>query len=185
MNYLYKKWVFLAGCAILVLSCSRPSRPEIDFFKENVIIDIRGDRVHVTGKYFLRNQTAVSKRVTLYYPFPVDAQHSYPDIILFDRSFSRDSSGISFEMSIPGHAVDSFKILYQQKLAGRQCRYITTTTRQWRRPLKSAVFTVVAPVKQQLTMNYPVSGAEVVDDTAFYYIRFKDFYPSEDLRVNW
>lgn len=179
------KAAILAGCVILALSCSRSSRPEIDFFKENVIVDIRGDRVHVTGKYFLRNQTAVDKRVTLYYPFPVDGHHFYPDIILIDRPFEKDSSGIKFEMPIAGHATDSFKVLYQQKLTGRQCRYITTTTRRWQRPLRSAAFTVVAPVSQRLVMNYPVSGAEIVDDTAFYYIHFKNFYPSEDLKITW
>lgn len=170
---------------MLGLSCSRWSKSEIDFYAENVIIDIRGDRVHVTGKYFFQNRSSLDKKVTIYYPFPVDSVHAYPDVIMLDRSFHKDPGGIYFDISIPARTVDSFKILYQQKLNARHCRYITSTTRHWRRPLKTAAFTVVAPVDIKLIMNYPVTGAEVINDTAFYYIRLKNFYPLVDLKIQW
>lgn len=170
---------------MLGLSCARSPKSEIDFYAENVIIDLRGNRVHVTGKYFFQNRSPLDKKVTMYYPFPVDSVHSYPDVILLDRFFQKGPGGIYFDISIRAQAVDSFKILYQQGLNSRQCRYITSTTRRWRRPLKSAAFTVVAPVEKKIVMNYPVTGAEVVDDTAFYYIRLKNFYPHDDLKVRW
>jgi len=171
--------------ALLVFACPRTKPPTIDFYRENVLIEILSGRVVVTGMYYMRNLTDIGKRVTFCYPFPVDSFQSFPDIILIDYAFGKDSSGIYFDLSIPARAVDSFKVLYQQKLTGNQCRYITLTTRQWLRPIKSAAFTVIAPIAMKLNINYPVSRKEVVDDTVFYYIRLKNFYPGADLRVKW
>ena len=171
--------------ALLLFACPRTKPPTIDFYRENVLIEILGGRVVVTGIYYMKNLTDIGKRVTFYYPFPVDSYQSYPDIIMIDYSFGKDSAGIYFDLSIPAHAADSFRILYQQKLIDNQCRYITLTTRQWLRPIKSAAFTVIAPIAMKLTINYPVSRKEVVDDTVFYYIRLKNFYPGADLKVKW
>ena len=170
---------------IAAISCNRPPGNPIDFFKENVVIDILKDRMNVTGIYYMKNLTGIDKRVTFYFPFPVDSFHAYPDIILIDYPFSKDTAGIYFDLSIPAHRADSFKVLYQQKLTGRQCRYITLTTRQWQRPIKSAAFTVIAPEFLKLNINYPVKGRETIDDTVFYYIRLKNFFPGADLKIKW
>jgi len=179
------KKIFVFAILIAVISCSKSQPPQIDFFKENVVIDILKDRVNVTGIYYMKNLTNIDKRVTFYYPFPVDSLHAYPDIILIDYPFDKDTAGIYFDLSIPARQADSFKVLYQQKLTKRQCRYITLTTRQWQRPIKFASFTVIAPEFLKLNINYPVSGKETINDTVFYYIRLKNFFPGADLKIKW
>jgi hypothetical protein len=170
---------------IAAISCNRPPLNPIDFYRENVVIDILKDRVSVAGLYYMKNLTKLDKKVTFYYPFPVDSFHAYPDIILIDYPFRKDTAGIYFEMSIPAGKVDSFKVLYQQKISGRQCRYVTLTTRQWRRPVKEAAFTVIAPGFLKLDINYPVIATETISDTVFHYIRLKRFYPEADLKIKW
>ena len=179
------KRIFAIALLITVISCSKKSSNPIDFYKENVVIDILKDRVNVTGIYYMKNLTGIDKRVTFYYPFPVDSFHAYPDIILIDYPFRKDTAGIYFDLSIHAHKSDSFKVLYQQKLTGRQCRYITLTTRQWQKPIQSAAFTVIAPEFLKLNINYPVKGRETIDDTVFYYIRLKNFFPGADLKIKW
>jgi hypothetical protein len=170
---------------IAAIACNRPPGNPIDFYKENVIIDLLKDRVNVTGIYYVKNLTNIDREVTFYYPFPVDSFQAYPDIILIDYPFRKDPYGIYFDMTIPARKADSFKVLYQQKLNGRQCRYITLTTRQWGRPIQEAAFTVVAPEFQKLDINYPVIAKEEINDTLFHYIRIKKFYPGADLKIKW
>jgi hypothetical protein len=179
------KIIFAIAVLIAIVSCSKSPPPQIDFYKENVVIDILKDRVSVVGLYYMKNLTKVDKRVTFYYPFPVDSFHVYPDVILIDYPFSKDTAGIYFDLSIPANSADSFKVLYQQKLTSRQCRYITLTTRKWQRPIKTAAFTVIAPEFLKLDINYPVSGKETISDTVFYYIRLKNFFPGADLKIKW
>jgi hypothetical protein len=179
------KKIFAIAVMTAIISCTKSPAPQIDFYKENVVIDILNDRVSVVGLYYMKNLTGIDKQVTFFYPFPVDSFHAYPDIILIDYPFSKDTAGIYFDLSIPAHKADSFKVLYQQKLTGRQCRYITLTTRQWQKPIQSAAFTVIAPEFLKLNINYPVKGRETIDDTVFYYIRLKNFFPGADLKIKW
>jgi hypothetical protein len=167
------------------MSCNRPPANPVDFYRENVVIDILKERVNVTGIYYVKNMTGADRKVTFYYPFPVDSFQSYPDVILIDYPFRKDPYGLYFDMSIPAHKADSFKVLYQQKITGRQCRYITMTTRQWGRPIQEAAFTVIAPEFLKLDINYPVIGQETISDTVFHYIRIKKFYPGADLKIKW
>jgi hypothetical protein len=176
---------FFFALLIAVISCSKSPAPQIDFYKENVVIDILKDQVSVVGIYYMKNLTKADKKVKFFYPFPVDSFQAYPDLILIDYPFDKDKEGIYFDMSFPARRVDSFKVLYQQKLKGRQCRYITLTTRQWQRPIQDAAFTVVAPGFLKLKINYPVVGKETINDTVFYYIRMKKFYPGADLEIKW
>lgn len=179
-----KKILALAILAATI-SCKRPPGNPIDFYKENVVIDILKDRVSVVGIYYMKNLTKVDKKVKFFYPFAVDSFQAYPDLILIDYPFDKDKEGIYFDMSFPARRVDSFKVLFQQKSSGRQYRYITLTTRQWQRPIQDAAFTVVAPGFLKLKINYPVVGKETINDTVFYYIRMKKFYPGADLEIKW
>lgn len=177
----------IMACAILfaVMACNHPPGNQIDFYKENVVIDILKDRVSVVGIYYMKNLTRDNKRVTFHYPFPVDSFHVYPDVILIDYPFVKDTAGIDFDLTFSANKVDSFKVLYQQKLNGRQARYVTLPSRQWQRPIKNAAFTVIAPEFLKLSINFPVSATETISDTVFYYIRLKNFLPGADLKIKW
>jgi len=176
------KSLILIVC-IFILFCERG--PEIDFFKEDIKIEIEDNRAKVSGIYFFKNFTKNRKRVKFYYPFSVDSNHSYPETILLDYLYEKDSAGIYFTMRLNPQKIDSFKITYEQRLRHRNFRYITTTTRKWQRPIKEANFTIIMPEGLSAKINYSVFKDRKIGDRHYYYIYKRNFYPEEDLKIQW
>lgn len=172
--------LFLAACW-----CGCRTAPPIDFVGENVTIEILGKRVRVAGVYYLENNTPVGKRIRLYYPFPVDAPHHYPDSISIALPFERDPAGVFFWVALRPNSIDSFKVTYEQHVEGPPVRYITTTARTWARPIKEARFTIIAPDTLEVYVNHGVSERVHVGPWRYYSIRIEDYYPVEDLIITW
>jgi len=168
---------------LLLFSCE--SKAPIEFFKEDIIIEVIDSRVRVTGLYFFRNTTKVRKRITFYYPFSIDSHHSYPDTIVMRYPYEENSTGISFTMSIDAMATDSFSIIYIQAVRHSQFTYITTTTKEWERPIENAHFTIIMSDSLSATINYAPYKHEKIDNRHYFYILQKTFYPEEDLRIEW
>ena len=170
---------------LAVLLCLCRQSPPIDFFKEDVTIEIFGGKVKVTGVYYIKNLTDIGKRIKFYYPFPVDSNHSFPDTISAGLPYTRDSAGIYFTLSMEPDGVDSFVIGYEQRVERPFFRYITTTTKAWKRPIKDARFTVITPETLSTTMSYSFPEPMVIDGYRKYSIRITDFFPEEDLLITW
>jgi len=170
---------------IVVFLCICQQAPPIDFFKEDVTMELFEGRVRVTGAYYFRNLTDIGKRVRFYYPFPVDSNHDFPDTIAIRYPFEIDSAGIYFWLSVGPSIVDSFVISYEQQVREPFFRYITTTTQEWKRPIKEARFTIVAPETLAINANYAFSEPKKVGDNLHYYIPIVNFLPDEDLLITW
>lgn len=173
----------LLFCTVFFCVCQQA--PPIDFFKEDVIIEVLDGRVRVTGIYFFENLTQIGKRIKFYYPFPVDSNHHYPDTISLSYPYKKDSAGVFFSISLRPNSIDSFKITYEQQIENPFFRYITTTTIVWKRPIKEARFTIVAPETVSLRTNYSFSERKNIDEYWLYLIQIKDFFPEEDLIITW
>jgi hypothetical protein len=183
--YVHKLMLFQLLCLILCITCQKEKGPPVDFFKEDITLEIEEGKVKVTGFYFFKNLTSDRIRVNFYYPFPIDAHHHYPDTIAMSRFYEKDSSGIHFTMVFDPNGVDSFQIMYQQKFSKNQCRYITTTTEKWERPIKEAHFTIIIPDTLSATINYAVSHSKKIHNKHHHYITIQNFFPKEDLMIEW
>ncbi|OPX17903.1 hypothetical protein BXT86_03955 [candidate division WOR-3 bacterium 4484_100] len=168
---------------IPLFTCHR--EPDIDFYKETIMITIQDHQALVSGVYYFKNRTEFHKRVKFFYPFPVDDGHSYPDSIYLKYPFNKDSTGIFFEKVFAPHRADSFVIVYRQNLYENKFRYITTTTRKWRRPIKEAKFTITCPDTLKPHINYSVQETKKFRNKVYYFVRCTDFYPEEDLIITW
>ncbi len=173
--------IFILSC----LSCQKPTGLPIDFYKEQVNIEISTEQAKVTGEYFFKNQTSEAKKITFYYPFPVDSIQLYPSLILLDFPFTKDTSGLEFVLSIGSKAKERFKITYVQPLKAQCFRYITTTTREWKRPIKEAKFIIIAPGDLDLKINYRVTKSVMRGGIIEHMIVRKHFYPETDLMITW
>jgi hypothetical protein len=175
--------ILISCCAVAVCLCSKA--PPIDFFKEDVTIEVLDSRVKVIGVYYFKNLTDVGKRVRFYYPFPVDSNHHFPDTITIGFPFEKDSTGIYFWLSIGPGSIDSFVISYEQQVKEPFFRYITTTTHEWKRPIKDANFTIIAPDTLVINANYAFSELKNIDGYIHYSILMRDFFPEVDLIIRW
>jgi len=171
--------------ALIFFSCRQQPGLPIDFFKEDLTIELDSGQAKVTGIYYFKNLTRERKRVILFYPFLADTFHLYPNAILLDLPFRKDSSGIYFELAIGSRKKEQFKISYTQKLKRTFFRYITTTTKQWQRPIKQAAFTVITPERFNIKTSYPVTEKNISRGKCYYHIKIDKFYPDKDLLINW
>ncbi|MGB3340316.1 MAG: hypothetical protein WBB37_02410 [bacterium] len=169
---------------LIMLSYCQKQLP-IDFFKENVVIEINGSGVEVTGQYFFKNLTNQDKRVIFYYPFPVDENHQYPESIILDYPYTKDTAGIYFSIAIKAQRIDSFEICYHQRTRKNQFTYITTTTKQWNRPIKNARFTIIIPDSLQVRFNYSPYIHEKTNHNDIFSLNIVNFNPNDDLEIEW
>ena len=175
------KYSLLIPC--IILCCQK--QPPIDFFKENIVIEIKDNGATVTGQYFFKNLTDQDKRVTFYYPFPVDSNHVYPDTIMLDFPYTKDTAGIYFDMPMKAQSICSLEISYYQKTRLNQFTYITTTTHQWKKPIKQALFKIIAPASLQVRFNYSPYTHKKVNDKNIFTVKKTDFFPENDLDIKW
>lgn len=169
----------------MTIFCACHQAPPIDFCKEDVTIRILDGRVRVTGVYFFENLTDIGKRIKFYYPFPVDSNHHFPDSISLGYPFEKDSAGIYFWLPIGPNSIDSFSITYEQEIREPFFRYVTTTTKAWKRPIKEANFTIIAPETLAINANYVFSEPKKIDGNFFYLIPINNLFPEEDLIIRW
>ncbi len=170
-------------CFLFLFSCQKGI--PIEFFREDITIEVQNSKVRVTGIYFFKNLTVNRKRVTFYYPFPVDSNHLYPDKIEIIHPYEKDSTGIFFTLLLDAMKSDSFKIAYEQQVHHNRFKYITTTTKEWQRSIKEAYFTIIMPDSLSAKINYEPYESVKIDSKDYFYILQKDFYPDEDLIIEW
>ena len=164
-----------------LVSCS--PAPELDFFAEDVTIMIKDHAALVTGIYYFKNLTPDQLRVTFYYPFPVDSHHYFPESIWSFTEYQTDTSGITFTKLFRPAAIDSFKISYRQRFSGGFFRYITTTTSQWKRPIKHARFTIITPIHVFYEVNYKTQTEMITDQLHYRTVLCDNFLPEKDLII--
>ncbi len=168
---------------IFFLCCVR--KVPIEFYQEKIYIEIDSTSASVTGEYFFKNNTDVRKILKFFYPFPVDTNHNFPDIIILNFPYEKDTNGIHFSMLVKPGKENSFKIGYRQRLNKRYFRYITITTRRWKKPIDNAEFFILARKDFNLHINYRINKTELRNNMICYIILRKRFYPKQDLIIEW
>ncbi len=180
MDFMERKFYIIF---IFLLCCVR--KDPIDFYQERITIEIDSASALVQGEYFFANNTDDRKIIKLFYPFPVDSIHYFPDIIMLDYPYERDTNGIHFSIRVKPGRENSFKIGYRQKLNKRYFRYITTTTKKWGKPINRAEFVILAKKDLNLQINYKITDSQLKEDMMCYIILKKQFYPAKDLIIKW
>jgi hypothetical protein len=169
----------LIGCA-----CGSHA-PPIEFRREHVTIEISDDHVTVVGIYLFHNTCRKTQCITFFYPFPIDSNHYYPDTLLISYPYTRTANGIYYDMVIQARTSKACTISYVQRTHYPEFTYITTTTKEWKRPIEQADFTIIAPDTLLVTMNYPVHDRVISNAQCINQIRYQNFYPTEDLIIHW
>ncbi len=182
----------LLACWLLVslptTGCNKPEPAgPIHFAREEVALHVRPGTLDVGGMYHF-TCTAPSPLVAgIFYPFPIDSTHLYPDSVeLPGHRFTRADSGVSFRMKFQPGAEDSFFAWYRQPLKTNSARYIVTSTRKWRRPIDLAQFRVTVPASfQGVELSFRPDSMARTESTTTYFITRSRFYPDRDLVVTW
>lgn len=150
-------------------------------------MDVRPGTLEVRGIYHFQCSAKEPLVASLFYPFPLDSTHLYPDSIeIRQRGFQRQDSGVSFRMRFQPDAEDSFYAYYRQPLRANAATYIVTTTRKWKRPINLAQFRVTVPASfKDVELTFKPDSVVKSDSTVSYFFTFKKFFPDKDVTVTW
>jgi hypothetical protein len=150
-------------------------------------MNVHEGSVEITGVYHFTNTLPNPATAVIFYPFPLDSIHAYPDSVAIPGYESeRSDSGVSFKMHFLPQVEDSFFAYYRQPLRGRQARYIVTTTRAWKRAIDCAWFRITVPAGfKDVRLSYRPDHTERTDSTVVYSFAHCGFYPNKDVIVTW
>jgi len=175
--------------AILTLVSCRKAVPEspVHFAREEIAMDVRPGTLELRGMYHFTCSAKQPLVASLFYPFPLDSTHLYPDSIeIRQHGFQRQDSGVSFRMQFRPGAEDSFFAYYRQPLKASSATYIVTTTRKWKRPIDLARFRVSVPASfKDVKLTFKADSVTRSDSTLSYFFTRKKFFPNKDVIVTW
>lgn len=150
-------------------------------------MDVKPGTLEVRGMYHFTCSAKEPLVASVFYPFPLDSTHPYPDSIeITQHAFQRQDSGVAFRMRFQPGAEDSFFAYYRQPLKTNSATYIVTTTRKWKRPIDLARFRVTVPARlADVKLTYKPDSVKKADSTTSYFFTRKRFYPDKDVTVTW
>ena len=172
---------------ILLLAGTALAGGQVEFASERIEMSIRGNTLTVHGIYHFTNPNPEPVRVTMLYPFPVDATHPYPHAIQVKPiAYRKVKDGITWTVEAGPNGKPTVDVVYSQKSRERSAKYILTTTQAWGKALKQAEFIVRVPWSfKEVTLSYtPDSLKEIKGEQVFYLTRM-DFLPDKDMEVRW
>jgi hypothetical protein len=180
--------LLVSGCIWLGL------KGEILFPCERVdAVILAPDTLEIAGTYWFVNRGKVLAPVTIFYPYPIDSDLTYPSFSSVTRlrdmhtvKFDVMPTGIRWTMTLASMARDSFQVVYRQHVENGHGRYIVTSGMLWRRPLECADFSVKVPPQLTLAFwNFKCDTVEVRKDTLIYRCRYTPFVPNTDMQLKW
>jgi hypothetical protein len=181
--------LLVAFCAGLTLAACREAAPEspVHFAREEIAMNVRPGTLEVRGTYHFTCSSKGPLVALVFYPFPLDSTHPYPDTIdVKQHGFQRQDSGVSFRMHLKPNAEDSFFAYYRQPLKTNSATYIVTTTRKWKRAIDVARFRVSVPLSlKDVKLTYKPDSMVISGGTVSYFFTRKRFYPDKDVTVTW
>jgi hypothetical protein len=150
-------------------------------------MDIRPGTLEVRGMYHFQCSAKEPLVASLFYPFPLDSTHLYPDSVeIRQHGFQRQDSGVSFRMRLRPETEDSFFAYYRQPLKTNSATYIVTTTSKWKRPIDLARFRVTVPASfRDVRLTFKADSVAKSESAVTYFFTRKRFYPDKDVTVTW
>lgn len=159
----------------------------LHFAREEILMNVRPGVVEITGMYHFTNTLSSPATAVIFYPFPLDSIHGWPDSVSVPGyEFERADSGVSFKMRFEPQAENSFLAYYRQPLRGRAARYIVTTTQAWQRAIDTAYFRVIVPADfRGVKLSYKPDAVARTDSSVIYSFTRRRFFPNKDVIVSW
>jgi hypothetical protein len=150
-------------------------------------MDVRPGTLEVRGMYHFTCSAKEPLVASVFYPFPLDSTHLYPDSIdIRQHAFERQDSGVAFRMRFQPNAEDSFFAYYRQPLKANSATYIVTTTRKWKRPIDIARFRVTVPAGfKDVKLTFKADSVVRTGSTVAHIFMRRGFFPDRDVTVTW
>jgi hypothetical protein len=167
----------------------------LQFDSEEIVMDLKGGTVEVTGTYHFRVMGGRSPAQPMLYPYPQDARLGTARTLRLEyRQADNKWVPLKFD-ELPPRGVRwhlppvesdllTVRTVYRQETPGTYARYIVTTTAYWGTPLRRARFEIrLPPGARDPSFSYPFrpSGPSV----RVWTYEADDFLPRKDIVVSY
>lgn len=161
------------------------------FTSEKVVITLDSVFIHVSADYEFANFSGDSLTTAILYPVPkAPSGLSFDTLLIIDPvhqgryipyQLINDTAAL-FRITLSPDKTTTCHIFYRQQHHGCSARYIVTTTRAQKQPLKKAEFELIAPVSLKIIkFSFEPSSESRFDDCTIYRWNFTGFYPDRDM----
>jgi hypothetical protein len=167
------------------------AEPTVVFKSETVKVFVADGSVRVEGSYTFTASSSSPLVAGLFYPFPIDSTHTFPDSILVTSSghtlpFRKVEDGIFFSIRLSAGQLTAVDVYYEQPCLDNTACYILTSTEAWTNPLESANFEIHVPSDLDLHwIAYEIDEVTEDNDMAVHRFGRRDFMPDKDLCLRW
>jgi hypothetical protein len=178
------------------LSQSRMNMP-VEFFKEEIFMTVNKGEFTISGIYYFRNNTEMSKPMPIVFPFYIDDSTHYPHEIKafvttgkekrqldFQEHLERGSVRIAIPMK-PGETT-IWQLEYTQKIDKPQATYILQSTQAWGKPLEEALYKIDIP--DNINVDYIWAEVDSVTNKGnreILWIHKTEYMPFKDMTIKW
>lgn len=181
--------------AVTAAAADDRSAGRLEFDSEEIVIDLQGAAVEVTGTYHFRVAGGAVAAQPMLYPYPDDPLLGGARTLRLEwRQTDGRWAPLAFEelpprgvrWRLPATASDTLTVrtVYRQAMRSTYARYIVTTTQAWGQPLRKASFEVrLPPDAKDPQFSYPfrLKGPSV----RVWTYEATDFLPREDILVRY
>jgi hypothetical protein len=181
--------------AMVAVAAGDPPAGRLEFDSEEIVIDLRGDVVEVTGTYHFRVAGGPVPAQPMLYPYPEDPllgkartlrlEWRQPDGRWAPLAFEElPPRGVRWRLPATDSDNLTVRTVYRQAMLGTYARYIVTTTQAWGQPLRRASFEVrLPPGARDPSFSHPFQpkGPSV----RVWTYEARDFLPREDIVVRY
>lgn len=191
-----RSWLAAAAfaSAVVIAAEDRPAG-RLEFDSEEILIDVRGDAVEVTGTYHFRVVGGAVPAQPMLYPYPEDPllgaartlrlEWQQPDGRWTPLAFEElPPRGVRWRLPATASDTLTVRTVYRQAMRGTYARYIVTTTQAWGQPLRKASFEIrLPPGAMDPKFSYPFRprGPSV----RVWTYEATEFLPREDIVVSY
>jgi hypothetical protein len=163
--------------------------PVVRFTEEYIDITVYPDHVRVRGVYVYENPLPFPVIQGMSIPVPIDQNNPAPILLCADE-LTPDYRPVPVrhllgayrcEIAVPAHGTVTMSVEYRQNAPYGKARYLLTTTRPWRRPIKRGAFRLIPRGVEIINSNYGLVPAE---EGALFFQR-EDFIPIQDWEFSW
>ena len=181
--------------ATVAVSAGGHAAGRLEFDSEEIVIDLRGDVVEVTGTYHFRVGGGPVPAQPMLYPYPEDPllgdartlrlEWQRPDGRWAPLAFEElPPRGVRWRLPATDSDTLTVRTVYRQVMHSTYARYIVTTTQAWGQSLRRASFEVrLPPGAKDPTFSYPFQPKGPTVRVWTYEAR--DFLPREDIVVRY
>jgi hypothetical protein len=171
------------------ISCA--GEADLCLCREEISITLDADEVVLESLYCFENHDTEPREQKMYYEFPLDSVHLFPDTIsvafgFMDHEYETTEKGITFTVGMPGESCASVRINYTQTCLEPSFCYTPKTITGWNEPIEEADFEIRVPSGLELVwVSYTMH--EVAEEGGMEVHKFtcKNCLPSEDLCLKW